>query len=242
MSSYKKPDAPFESKGFWPSVEAALEGIVHTLQSERNMRIHFMMGFLVLIAGVYFNLSSVEFMMLCFAVTFVLVAEMFNTAVERIVDYISKEYHPLAKIAKDVGAGAVFVASVNACIVGYLLLITRLHRYVEGAFGLIKQSTWNISLIILFAVIGIVLLVKVLRGERDLLTGGMPSGHAALAFAIWMIVTLVTGESLVSLLVFFVAVLVAKSRLARGVHTMAQVVIGGLLGALIALVAFKVLS
>jgi diacylglycerol kinase (ATP) len=63
-------------------VNAALEGVVHTLKTERNMRLHFLAGFLVLIAGLYLNFDAVEMMFLCLAVTFVLVAEMFNTAVE----------------------------------------------------------------------------------------------------------------------------------------------------------------
>jgi diacylglycerol kinase (ATP) len=241
MSSYKKSESSC-NRGFVYSVNTALEGIVHTLKSERNMRTHFLMGFLVLIAGVYFNLSAVEFMLLCFAVTFVLVAEMFNTAVEHAIDFISDQYHPLSKIIKDIAAGAVFVAAVNAAIVGYILVVKRIGWSLDGTFLRIKQSPWHITLIALLVVIGLVLFIKVARREESLLRGGMPSGHAAVAFAIWTMVSLITGNALVSLLVFFLAVLIAKSRMAGKIHTLWQVVAGSILGALAALLVFQLLS
>ncbi|MFH1552333.1 MAG: diacylglycerol kinase [Candidatus Omnitrophota bacterium] len=240
MSSYKKPKSSY-SKGFIGSINAALEGIVHTLKSERNMRLHFLVGFLVLIGGIYLNLSAVEFMLLCFAVTFVLVAEMINTAVEHAIDLISDKYHPLAKIIKDVAAGAVFVSAVNAAIVGYILLFQRVGWSIGGAFFRVKQSPWHVTLIALLVVIGLVLLIKVVRREEHLLKGGMPSGHSAVAFAIWVIVSLVTDNALVSLLVFLLAVLIAKSRMSGGIHTMWEVLAGSVLGALIALLMFQLL-
>ncbi len=241
MNSYKKSGSSY-SKGFIYSVNAALEGIVHTLKSERNMRLHFLMGFLVLIAGVYFNLSAVEFLLLCFAVTFVLVAEMFNTAVEHAIDFVSDQYHPLFKIIKDIAAGAVFVAAVNAAIVGYILVFKRIGWPFDGAFLKIKQSPWHVTLIALLIAIGLVLFIKVARREGSLLRGGMPSGHAAVAFAIWAAVSLITENALVSLLVFFLAVLIAKSRMAGKIHTLWQVIAGSVLGALTALLVFQLLS
>ena len=241
MNFSEKPKKPYKG-GFVRSVNAALEGVVHTLQRERNMRLHFFVGFLVLIAGVYFNLSGVEFMILCFAVTFVLVAEMFNTAIEYSVDLISDEFHPLAKIVKDVAAGAVFVSVINAVIIGYLLLFKRVIMTTGSPFFLIKQSSWHITLIVLLGVIGVVLLIKILRKEKNLLKGGMPSGHSAVAFAVWAAVSLVTEKALVVVPVFFLAVLVAKSRMTAGIHTVGQVIAGSLLGALASLLVFQLLS
>lgn len=242
MNLYKKPGSVY-GKGLVYSVNAALEGIVHTLKSERNMRLHFLAGFLVLLAGIYFDLSSVEFMILCFAVSFVLVAEMFNTAVEHGVDLMSDDYHPLAKIVKDISAGAVFVSAVNAVIVGYLLLFRRIGQSIgETTFGIIQQSMWHITLIALIAVTGLVLLIKVMRREEHLLRGGMPSGHSAVVFAIWAVVSLVTENALISILVFFMALLVAKSRIVNGIHTVWQIIAGSILGALVALLVFQLLA
>lgn len=242
MNSYKKP-GNIRRKGFFYSVNAALEGVVHTLKSERNMRLHFMAAFLVLIAGVYFNLSGVEFMLLCFAVTFVLVAEMFNTAVEHAIDLISDEYHPVAKTIKDIAAGAVFVSAINAAIAGYILLFKRVNWFSNGtAFSIIKQSTWHITLIAFLVVVGLVLLIKVMRNEESLLRGGMPSGHAAVAFAAWTVISLVAHNALVSLLVLFLAVLIARSRMVIGIHSVWQVITGSILGVLTALLIFQLLS
>ena len=241
MSAYKKSE-DYYNKSFVRSVNAALEGVVHTLQKERSMRLRFFIGFFALLAGIYFNLTGVEFMILCFAVTFVLVAEMFNTAIEATIDLVSDEFHPLAKIAKDVGAGAVFVSAINAALTGYILLFRPIITIIGSPFSLIKQSSWHITLIVILGVIGMVLLIKVIRREKNLLRGGMPSGHSAVAFAVWAVVTLVTGEALVGVLVFLLAVLIAKSRMAVGVHTLGQVIAGGILGTLAALLVFQLLA
>jgi len=241
MNSFRKPDNTYDKSGFFRSVNAALEGVVHTLRAERNMRLHFLIGFLAIIAGIYFNFSAGEFMFLCFAVTFVLVSEMFNTALERVTDLVSDKYHPAAKVIKDIAAGAVFVSSVNAIAVGYILLYKRFSGHMTRSFFSIKQSPWHITFIALLAVIGLVLLIKIIRKEDHLLSGGMPSGHSATAFAVWVVVSVVTENILVCLLVFFMAFLIARSRMVTKVHTLPQVIVGSVLGALVTLLLFQLL-
>lgn len=242
MESSKKSKKRFSSD-FFRSVNVALDGIVHTLRHERNMRVHFIIGFLVLIAGVYLDLSSVEFMFLCFAVTFVLFAEMINTAVEYSIDLINDEYHPLAKVVKDIAAGAVFVSAVNAAIAGYILFVKRVQWVIRKDFFFrIKQSPWHVTLIAFLVIVGIVLFVKIKRHEKSLLRGGMPSGHTALAFAIWVVVSIITANALVCILVFFLALYIARSRVAYGVHTVWEVIAGGILGVLLTLLVFQFLS
>lgn len=242
MSFFRKSERLY-NKGFVHSVNAALEGVVHTLKTERNMRLHFLVGFFVLIAGIYFNITGVEFMLLCFSVTFVLVSEMFNTVVEHAIDLIKSKYHPKAKIIKDIAAGAVFVSSINAAIMGYLLLFRRyISGFINGAFYIVKQSSWHVTLIILLLVIGLVLLIKIIRKEKILLRGGMPSGHAAVAFAVWVVLSLATENALVCVLVFLLAALIAKSRMVNRVHTLIQVITGSILGAVTAFLLFQLLS
>ncbi len=242
MSFSRKRGDTYSKRGFLDSVNAALEGVVHTLLTERNMRVHFIAGFFVLIAGVYFNLERIEFMLLCFAVSFVLVAEMFNTAVEHAVDLVSKESHPVAKIIKDISAGAVFVSAINAAITGYLITLNRINISIGGSLYRIKQSPWHITLIVLLVVVGLVLFIKVLRGERNLLRGGMPSGHAAVAFALWVVVSFASGDMFISILVLFLALLIARSRVAEGVHRLVEVIMGAVLGSLGALLIVQLLS
>ncbi|MFH1797775.1 MAG: diacylglycerol kinase [Candidatus Omnitrophota bacterium] len=237
-----KRSGKFQNKGFFSSVDAALEGIIHTLKTERNMRLHFFVAFLVLIGGIYLNFNAVEFMLLCFAVTFVLVAEMINTVIEHAVDLISGEYHPTVKIVKDISAGAVFVSSINALVVGYLLLLRHALGRVVTVFHIIKQSPWHVTLIVLLVVVGLVLLIKILRKEKHLLRGGMPSGHSAVAFAIWVIISLIAENVLISFLSLFMALGIAKSRMVGRIHTLGQVVLGSVLGALITLFIFQLIG
>lgn len=223
------------------SFSTALEGVVHTLRSERNMRIHFVFAFLVLILGIYLKITRLEFVVLCFAVSFVLVSEMFNTAIEYTVDLINDEYHHLAKMIKDIAAGAVFVSTLNAILAGYLIFVKRIDLLTEGMIFKLKQTSWNASLIALLVVVGIVLFVKLLLKEKNLLRGGMPSGHTSVAFAIWMMITLLTANPLVCSLVLVLAVLIARSRVTNGVHSIWEVLAGAFLGALLALLIYSIL-
>lgn len=104
------------------SFKYALEGITYTLKTQRNMRIHTAVGFLVFIAGLYFQVSRLELAILVMVSSTVVVAEMFNTAIESAIDLYSRQRHPLAKIAKDVAAAAVLMSAVSAAIVGVLIL------------------------------------------------------------------------------------------------------------------------
>lgn len=241
MNSYKK-SGKFQNRGFFNSVGAALEGIVHTLKTERNMRLHFFVAFLVLIGSIYLNFSAVEFMLLCFAVTFVLAAEMINTVFEYVVNLIRDEYHPTVKVIKDISAGVVFVSSINALVAGYILFLRHAAERVSTTFRIIKQSSWHMTLIVFLLVIGFVLLIKILRKENHLLRGGMPSGHSAVAFAVWVIISLITESILISVLVLLMAFIIAKSRMVGGIHTLSQVILGSVLGTLTALLVFQLLS
>ena len=95
--------------------------MIHALRTQRNLWIHFTIAAAVLVAAVGFGVSRLELMVLLLAITFVLVAELVNTAVEAAVDVASTSFDPMAKIAKDIAAGAVLVATLNAVAVGYLV-------------------------------------------------------------------------------------------------------------------------
>ena len=96
---------------------------MHTFRTQRNMRFHFFTVALVLFSGLLFRLGKIEMLVLLFTATLVLMAEMFNTAVEVVVDMITQSYHPAAKFAKDVAAGAVLIAAINAIVVGFVLFL-----------------------------------------------------------------------------------------------------------------------
>src|SRR3970040_2095192 len=103
------------------SFNNATEGIVHAVRTQRNLWIHFAVAVAVLVAAIGFGATKLELAVLLLAITFVLVAELVNTAVEATVDVASTSFDPMAKLAKDIAAGAVLIATLNAVAVGYLV-------------------------------------------------------------------------------------------------------------------------
>jgi diacylglycerol kinase len=104
------------------SFRYAFAGIWHTLRSQRNARIHLSIAIMAIIAGIILNLNVGEWAVIGLTMGLVFVAEMFNTVIEAIIDLVTEEYHPLAKQAKDVAAGAVLAAAMTAIVVGLLIL------------------------------------------------------------------------------------------------------------------------
>ena len=89
-------------RGTLKSFTFAFEGIVYVLRTQRNMKIHFAVAFLVMGGSLFFDLSRTELIALMMSITFVLVTEMVNTAVEAAIDTFGTAFDPMAKIAKDV--------------------------------------------------------------------------------------------------------------------------------------------
>ena len=100
----------------------AIEGIIYAVKTQRHMQYHLFAALAALILSLLLNIARVDFILLCMAIVLVLVTEMLNTAIEVTVDMISEEYHPRAKIAKDIGAGVVLIASIGALTLAYLIL------------------------------------------------------------------------------------------------------------------------
>ena len=223
------------------SFNAAIEGFVYVFKSQRNMRLHFLMGLFAVLLGVFLNFTYIELIALCLTIAFVLFAEMFNTAIEYIVDLVSQEYHPLARIVKDIGAGAVLLSAMTAVVVGYILFASRAGIRIEDNIIKIRESSWHITFIVLILILVIVILSKLLLHKGTPLRGGMPSGHTAIAFSIWTIIALLYPNSLVIFLVFILAILVARSRLSARIHNILEVFIGAILGISVTVFIFQFL-
>ena len=103
------------------SFNYAVEGIIHVLRTHRNMRLHFLAAIVVLVLALIVSVSKIELIALLLAISFVLIAEMINTAIEGAIDVATTSFDPMAKLAKDVAAGAVLIATVNAVAVGYIV-------------------------------------------------------------------------------------------------------------------------
>jgi diacylglycerol kinase (ATP) len=209
------------------------------------MRIHFALGLAVLVAGLFFDLSRLELLAVLTAITFVLVAELANTAIEAAIDLFTDRYDPRARVAKDVAAGAVLVAAVNALAVAYLVFDDHVASLSKNVLTTVRRSPDHLTLIALLLVVLLAIALKALFGGGRPFSGGMPSGHAAVAFAGWASVTYLTFSAsyglLVSAVTFLMAALTAQSRVESGIHTTWQVVVGAVLGMLVATVVFQFL-
>jgi len=223
------------------SFNSAIEGFIYVFKSQRNMRLHFLIGLFVILMGIFLNLTYIELVILCLTIAFVLFAEMFNTAIEHTIDLINEAFHPLARMVKDICAGAVLLSALAAVIIGYILFANRVGVRIEENIIKIKESNWHITFIILIVILVFVLLSKILLHSGTPLRGGMPSGHSAMAFSIWTIISLLTPNSIVVFLVFILALLVARSRVRDRVHSLLEVVSGALLGVFITLLVFQIL-
>jgi len=228
------------------SFNYAFEGVIHVLRTQRNMRIHFLIAAGVLIAAVGFGVERLELIVLLLSICFVLVAEMFNTAVEAAVDVASTSFDPMAKLAKDIAAGAVLISAVNAVAVGYLVFSGEVADRSSRFLDRLSNAPAQLTVVALVLTIFLVISTKAITGRGTPLRGGLPSGHAAVAFAGAMAIMLVLDDSghrfLVSSLAFIMALLVAQTRVESGVHSSVEVLYGGLLGALTTLVLFQLFA
>jgi len=235
--------SPRRSTSLLDSFNFAFEGIIHVLRAERNLRIHFAIAVGVIVAALAFDVTRMDLIALLISIAFVLIAEMLNSAIEAAVDLSTSALDPLAKIAKDVAAGAVLVATVNAVAIGYLVFSGDVADKSGRFLDRLSHAPADLTLVALVLTIILVIGAKALTGRGSPLRGGLPSGHAAVAFAGWMAATLVLHDSghrfLISSLTFIMAVLVAQTRVEAGIHTTLEVVAGGILGSLVMLAAFQ---
>ncbi len=114
------------NKNFFDAFANALKGIAYAIKTQRNIKIQIIFTIIVSVAGTIFKFNGLEFLFLVFACSLVLVTEMINTAIEATVNLVTTNFHPIAKIAKDVGAGAVLLSSLNAVIVGCILFLGKI--------------------------------------------------------------------------------------------------------------------
>lgn len=215
------------------TVNCAIEGILWSVRTQRHMRLHFLAALGVLFAALYFELSNLEFLLLVLAAIFVLFAELFNTAIEVVVDMLSPQYSEQARRAKDVAAGAVLLASIGAVVLGYLVLSGDAMRLVGENIRLTERPPGGTAVVAVLVVVILVVLLKALFNRGTPLHGGMPSGHSAVAFSVAASIVMSNVHPAISLMAVILAVMVAHSRLLMQIHSLREVIAGSLLGAVV---------
>ncbi|HLR73745.1 MAG TPA: diacylglycerol kinase family protein [Virgibacillus sp.] len=104
----------------------AWQGLIELIKEERNFKIHLAAASIVIIVGMYMRLNYIEWAVICMAISIVLISEALNSAVERIIDYVKPEIHPLAKSIKDISAAAVLIAAIFAVLIGLFIFLPKL--------------------------------------------------------------------------------------------------------------------
>lgn len=224
------------------SFNYAINGIIHSVRTQRNMKIHFAVALMVLAACFVYNVKRTEFLAIAVSVTMVIASELFNTAIESAIDLSTNYYHPLAKIAKNAAAGAVLVTAINAILVGYIVFWDKLTNATYRIIGQVKEAEPYIIFIAFVMVCIITIIVKAFFGEGTPLKGGMPSGHSALSFSLATTISLITEEPICIMLSYLMAIITAQSRVDSEVHSVWEVVVGAVFGTLLTIVVFKVFS
>jgi diacylglycerol kinase len=124
-----------KSKGkrtFKGSVKNCLDGISYVTKSEKNFKREIALGIIALILSYILKIDKIEFIIVLTMICLVLTTEIINTAIERTVDLVTKEYHELARIAKDVSAGSVLVTSTFALIIGIIIFMPKIITLLGG--------------------------------------------------------------------------------------------------------------
>ena len=154
----------------------------------------------------------------------------------------TEEYHPLAKISKNVAAGAVLVSAINAIVVGYLLFFDRLNPFSGLLLTKIRNSPVHLTFISLFLVILITIAIKTKAQTGTPFKGGIVSGHTAVGFLIATSISFLSNNILVTTLAYFMAILVGESRIEGKIHSLFEVIMGGILGVLVGILIFQIIG
>lgn len=108
------------------SFKYAIQGIISGIKKEKNMKIHILIMTIVIIMGLFFNINTTEWIICIILFSIVIAGELFNTAIETVVDMITLEKNEKAKIAKDVSAGGVLVLSIGSAIIGIYIFMPKI--------------------------------------------------------------------------------------------------------------------
>ena len=221
--------------------ENAINGIIYAVTTQSNIKKQLAIAVIVMLISLFFNLSRAEFLCLMFTVILIIIAEMLNTAIETVVDLYTDLYHPKAKIAKDVGAGAVVVAAINAMIVAYFLFFDKISDIGLAFLENIANNPVHLAFIAVFITIILIVTVKAAsttNKHKLIKQNFMPSGQTGLAFAAMTVIWINTRNIVILTLSFILAIAVAENRIEANKRTLSEVIVGGLLGILVSIFIF----
>ena len=231
------------NKNFLDAWVNGINGIIYSTTTQKNIKVQLVIAVFFMIVSLFFDLERAEFLCLVISIVFIILAELINTAIETIVDLCTETFHPKAKIAKDVGAGAVVLAALNAVVVGYFLFFEKIGTIGTAMLDNIRSTPSHLVFVsIVLVTIGVISLKAVATTNKSKIINSnfIPSGQSAIAFAILTAVWLNTKNIIVLVLALILSIMVLENRIESKAKRLSEVVFGAAIGALVVLLIYGI--
>lgn len=229
-----------KNKSFSVAIGHAIDGVIRAFKTERNLRIDYVIGLLVLITSLFFDFTKTEFACICLTIGFVIFAEMINSTVEYIVDLITDKYDDRAKAAKDIAAGGVLIASCVSVVVAYFLFVDKISNATVAIISSILNSKLHILFTIVFAVVILTIILKGIFGKDDDYAHSGPSLRISLAFALTTYSYIITNSLIVCGIAFILTLFITQSRVKDKKNKAIYVILSASIGILLVLIIYQI--
>lgn len=231
----------YKHKTWFSASKNAINGIIHAFKTERNLRIDYVIGALVLFISLFFDFSKTELICLFLTIGFVIFAEMINSTIEYIVNLITDEYNLNAKAAKDIAAGGVLIASGISVIVAYLLFINKIRQASTTLLTAVLSSKSHMLVTILFVVVLLTIILKGMfsKDKNQNYVKAFPSARVTVSFALATYIFIMTKNLVVGGVAFALSIMVSSMKRETGKTTFVQVVLSALLGILLVIALYQ---
>ncbi len=220
---------------FLYALNNAIEGIIHTVKTQKHMKIHLIVSLFVIILALLVDVHVSDLITILLLIALVIVCELFNTAIEYLLDILYRDFHITIKYIKDICAGAVLFSSIIALLIGGIIFSKYLF-FLKSE--LVRHNYVILMLVSLFLVIVTVIGIKAFLKSGLPLRGGMPSGHSAISFSILVSVLMISNSFWINILALIMALIVSFSRMWKGIHKGSEVFLGAVIGSLITYLVF----
>lgn len=239
MKQQKEPK--MKNSNFLDACQNALDGIIYAVTTQSNIKKQLVIAIIVMLVSLFFDLNKAEFLCLMFTVVLIIVAEMVNTAIETVVDLYTDIYHTKAKIAKDVGAGAVVIAAINAIIVAYFLFFEKISTIGLKIIEEVINSPVHLAFVAILLTVIVIVTLKAAATKNHhkfIKENFMPSGQTAVAFAGLTIIWLTTRNVVVFTLCLVLALIVAINRYENKKRSKSEIIVGACVGIMVVILLY----
>ena len=235
----KENDKRLHNKNFFEAWKNAVNGIIYGTTTQSNVRKQLVIIACVMVASLFFNLSKLEFICLIFSFLLIIFAEMINTAIETVVDLYTDLYHPKAKIAKDVAAGAVVISALNALVITYFILFDKIGIEGTSIIKTVINSPGYLAFVAISLVIIVTVALKAAKiNDRLHKKQLIVSGQSMIAFSAVTAIWINTENIVIVALALTMAIIISLNRIESNQRTILEVVLGAVLGILITLLVY----